>query len=396
MKKILRVLGVIALNIVLIALLLEVLLRVAVPFLPDSLQIAANWVINDTPYSEDWTPAWQESREHFYALRPNIDNELQFGSPRVRFALSTTELWEGAGIGFRTDPVDFRVDAVVVGDSFGFCYTERVDCWVDQLAAQANLGIVNLSMPVTGTVSHRRILETFGTPYEPPLVIWQFFGNDFNDDYGLAVFRDDIEPVEDGDLAPPLERTAWDAIRERSVLVAITETLITGRFVGFAETEAVFNKPYQVNYGEHQLIFGSLYEQVAMDMTRDANQIGYEMSRDAFTEAQDLVDTWGGQIVVVIMPTREEVYAHLTADYLGTEAMQQLSSAREAMQTLCGDLSLICYDPYEVFVERALQDEALYHSDDMHLNAHGNAVLAQALQVWLAEDDILPLDLQES
>lgn len=389
MQKILRVLGIIALNMLFIGILLEVLLRVAVPFLPDSLQITANWVINGTPYSEDWTPAWQESREHFYALRPDVDNELQFGSPRVSFTLSTTELWDGAGIGFRTDPVDFEVDAVVVGDSFGFCYTEREDCWVDQFAAQTGLGVVNLSMPVTGTVSHGRILQDFGAPLEPPLVIWQFFGNDFNDDYGLAVFRDDIEPVADGNLAPPIERTIWDAVRERSVLVSIVETMITGQFVGFAETETIFNKPYQVTYGENQLIFGSLYEQAAMDMSREANQIGYEMSREAFIAAQDLIQTWGGEMVVVIMPTREEVYAHLTADFMGAEAMQQLTSAREAMTELCTELALICYDPYDTFVERALRNEALYHVDDMHLNPYGNAVLAQALQVWLTDDSLL-------
>jgi len=388
MRKITRISGIFFLNISLIAALLEILLRLTASSLPGSIGITARWITTGQPFAENWTPAWQQNRDHYYALRPGLDHAPQYGSPSVSFRLSTIELWEGGGIGFRTDPIDFFVDAVVVGDSFGMCFTERVDCWVDQFAAQTGLKVVNLSQPVTGTTSHYRILRDFGKFLEPPLVIWQFFGNDFNDDYGLAVFRGDLEEAEPDNPAQDEPSGMLEGLQRHSVLLAVIETLVTGRFSGVPAAEQVFVKPYRVTYGienEHTLQFGGLYERQSLDMSRQANQIGLGLSRDALLAAQEMIAGWGGKLIVVIIPTREEVYAALTAPIMGEAELARLVSAREAMLTLCAEINLDCYDLYAPFAERALAGEALYYSDDMHLNPHGNAVMAAALTNTLQE-----------
>jgi hypothetical protein len=396
-----KIITIVVINVLVIVVLLEVGLRLLAPVLPPALAVPARYVMTGQPYAEDWQPAWQQNRDHYYALRTDVKDELQYGSPQVSFRLTTTELWEGAGIGFRTDPVDFFVDAVVVGDSFGLCFTERQDCWVDMWRNASNLGVVNLSQPVTGTTSHYRILRDFGAPMTPPLVVWQFFGNDFNDDYGLAVFRDEVVPVDEAKdddaseaTSTPLQSVSnW--LGRSSVAYAIIETLLTGRFSGTPEGEDLFIKPHTVLYGEndeHIMQFGGAYELQALDMDAPQNQIGYDLSREAFTQAQALVASWEGDLVVILMPTREEVYRHLTEPIMGASAIDQLQSARTAMHRLCDDLTLTCYDPYDVFVERALAGEALYHVDDMHLNPHGNAVLAEALQTWFATSEGAPTD----
>ncbi|MEO1286563.1 MAG: hypothetical protein AAFV93_02255, partial [Chloroflexota bacterium] len=286
MKKLAQLTGIVLINIVIIAILLEILLRVFAPNLPGAVGVAVRWVTTGQPYQEEWTQAWQQNIDHYWSLRPDIDNELQYGSPTVSFQLSTVELWENAGIGFRTDPVNYFVDVVVVGDSFGMCFTERADCWVDQLAEQTELGIVNLSQPVTGTTSHLRILRDFGVPLletnPNPLIIWQFFGNDFNDDYGLAVFRDEIESIGSDD-------TGDTDVRQWSALVAVAQTLITGNFVGVPDSEALFVKPYRATYGDNNVLqFGGEYELTALDMSRELNQIGYAYSQEAFASANDI------------------------------------------------------------------------------------------------------------
>lgn len=386
MKKVLKITGIILINVVVIAVLLEVLLRIFAPNLPGAVGVAARWVTTGQPYQEEWTQAWQQNIDHYWSLRPNIDDALQYGSPTVSFQLSTVELWDNAGIGFRTDPVDYFVDAVVVGDSFGMCFTERDDCWVDQLAAQTDLGIVNLSQPVTGTTSHMRILQDFGVPLlqdnPEPLVIWQFFGNDFNDDYGLAVFRDDIEPIMEDETSEQSTDAGGD-----SVLWAVLQTVFTGQFAGVPDSEALFVKPYRATYGDgHTLQFGGAYELQALDMNRDENQIGYDLSVQAFRDAQPIVDDLNGEIVVVIIPTREEVYRHITAPMMGDDAIITLQSARDAMLNLCKSPNLNCFDAFDVLVDHAVNGEALYYSDDMHLNPHGNQVLAEALARLLADE----------
>ncbi len=369
-----------------IALSLELLLRLFAPILSGQVGDVARWISRGQPYAETWTPAWVQNRDHTYVLRPGLTDALQYGSPSVSFRLTTIELWEGGGIGFRTRPIDYFVDAVVVGDSFGLCFTEQADCWVDQLAAQMNIGIVNLSQPITGTTSHLRILQDFGAPLRPPLVIWQFFGNDFNDDYGLALNRGDIAPPAQTTLVHQTETPSpfvW--LARHSALVGVLETLLRGSWSGLPDSERIFAKPYSVRYGDHVLYFGGLYEQQALDMSRPENQLGLEQSRAAFRTAQELVASWRGRLVVIIIPTREEVYAHLTEPILGADRIQTLASARLAMLDICAQQALSCYDPSPVFGERALKNESLYYADDMHLNAHGNAVLATALADWLME-----------
>lgn len=389
-KPLLRAFVLVLVNLVLVLALLEVGLRVLAPQLGGQLGVAARYATFGTPYAQDWQPAWQQNRDHYYSLLPNVTDSLQYGSPNVSFRLTTTELWEGAGIGFRTRPVDFFVDAVVVGDSFGMCFTEQEDCWVELLAQERGLNIVNLSQPVTGSTSHYRILRDFGKPLTPPLVIWQFFGNDFNDDYGLALLNKEVETL-DTPPASPEDNTpapiAW--LRRNSAAFAVLETLFVGQYLGTPATEDVFVKPLRVTFGatnEHALAFGGLYEQQALDMTRPANQYGLTRSREAFAQAQTLSTELDAQLLVVLIPTREEVYAHLTAPLMGQGAVDSLAGARRAMLALCEEQGLRCYDAHDMLLARALADEALYYEDDMHLNPHGNAVLAAWLAGILAEN----------
>ncbi|MEL7432433.1 MAG: hypothetical protein AAFN11_00640 [Chloroflexota bacterium] len=388
LKKIANITAIILINLLVVAVLLEILLRVFAPSLPGTVGITARYVTTGQPYQQEWTQAWQQNPDHYWILRTDVNDALQYGSPTVSFRMSTVELWEGAGIGFRTDPVDYFVDAVVVGDSFGMCFTERADCWVDQLATQTGLGIVNLSQPVTGTTSHYRILQDFGVPLladnAQPLVIWQFFGNDFNDDYGLAVFRGDIESQE--------EETSTDATNTRpiSALFAVGQTLFTGNIVGVPDSEALFVKPHRAIINEDEVLrFGGTYELQALDMSREINQIGLDYSRIAFQEAQTIVDDMNGTLLVVIIPTREEVYRATTAPIMGEDNVDTLQSARDTMLSLCDEFALTCFDAYDALVTATqTSDTLLYYSDDMHLNAVGNAVLADALASYLVENDL--------
>ena len=389
-----RWLGILIIWLVLILVILEAGLRLVGPSLSGQIGIVSRYVTTGQPYEEDWNRAWQENIDHYYTLRPDIEDALQYGSPTVSFRLTTNKLWDDGlppdeGIGFRNPPVDYAVDAVVVGDSFGFCFTERADCWVDQLAANMDMGIVNLSQPVTGSLSHLKMLQDFGTPLEPPLVIWQFFGNDFNDDYGLLEWRGDIDPIPDENASD--ENVSGDAgsigdwMRRNWLTYAVIETVMTGQWSGLPEEQQMFAPMYTQRIGmNYTLEFGKLYERTALDMSRPANQFGLEQSRDAFEQAQALVESWGGRLVVVIIPTREEVYDYMTERVMGKEELDKHRSARQAMNNLCSDLALDCLDLFTEFQNRVRQGEFLYYGDDMHLNPEGNAAMAEVLENWLA------------
>lgn len=380
-----------------IAGLLEGGLRLLPSVLPPRLQEIAYTVINGTPFAQDWDTAWIRNGEHYFIVKPNLDNALQYGSPTVSFYVNTIELWDGGGIGFRNRPVDYFVDAVVIGDSFTFCFTEREDCWVTHLEQNTGWGVVNLGQPATGTRSHYLILDGYGKPYQPPLVIWQFFGNDFNDDYGLLLSQDKIEQL-DGDVLANAEDNSqlidtdgidgW--LRTNSVAFAVSEVALTSNRGGIDPSDHQFNERYEValDNGE-RLGFGQPYEPVALDMERPANQAGYDASRESFQQALDLTESWGGQMVVVLIPTREEVYEAVTADLLGDD-LHKIKSARLAMLELCDELDLLCYDALDDLTVSAQQGESLYYYDDMHFNPSGNRLLADWVQKWLTEKNLLP------
>ncbi len=379
-------LTIVLLGVVVPLVLLEALLRLFGPSLPGQLGVVARTITTGQPYAESWTPAWQLNDAHYHALRPGIDNSLQYGSATVSFRLTTTEPWAGAGIGIRNRPVDYRVDAVVVGDSFGFCFTEQESCWVTLLEDATRLGIVNLSQPVTGSLSHARMLQDFAAAWQPPLVIWQFFGNDFNDDYALLNWRGDIEAIPDAADAVQTSTTPdpgpLDWLRRNLVVFGAGEMLFTGAWSGTPDERAAYAPHYSVTYGDnYTLEFGALYEQVALDMARPANQFGMQQSRAALEASQALAAGWGGQLVVVMIPTREEVYAELTEPLMGTAALDKHRSARLAMLDLCELLSLRCLDLLPGL--RANRDNALYYTDDMHLTPAGNAVVAQLVEAYL-------------
>lgn len=373
--------------------LLELGLRLFVRALPPRLQEASHIAMHGVPYPEPWDRAWTRQPDHYFILKPGLVDALQFGSPSVRFRVSTIELWAGGGIGFRTRPVDYFVDAVVVGDSFAFCFTERADCWVTRLESDTGLGLVNLGQPGTGSHSHLLILQGFGAPLEPRLVLWQFFGNDFNDDYGLFSANGKLAPIADEtsaegeDSGGGSETQRW--LRTRSALYAVLESVLPGWRRYRDPNAAKFDDRYAVTLpsGE-QLRFGQRYELEAMDMSRAVNQAGYEISRAAFERAQALVSAWGGQLVVVLVPTREEVYESLTAAALGDD-LKAIRGARLAMLSLCAELELLCYDALADLRERAAASDLLYYADDLHLNPLGNRVFAALLRDWLAEGEML-------
>jgi hypothetical protein len=97
-----------------------------------------------------------------------------------------------------------------------------------------------------------------------------------------------------------------------------------------------------------------------------------------------------GTLVILLVPTRELVYEHLTRPLLGDAEFEVWASAHNAMLQLCDELDLLCFDALPGLQQHAQQGEHLYWIDDPHLNPHGNVVLAELMRVWLDEQGLLP------
>ncbi|NLX10476.1 MAG: hypothetical protein GXY36_12540 [Chloroflexi bacterium] len=361
-------------------LLIEVLLRVLFFSLPPRLQLVLDQV-RVTPFSDRTLlpdPVWQPDNEYLTIARP-VQGYEQFGSAEVRFEVDTETLW-GSRAAFRTQQalVDQHVDGVAIGDSFTFCFTEADDCWVQQLSTLTGRNIINLGIVSTGSVSHARVLANFGMPLQPPLVIWQWWGNDANEDYGLAALRGETEVQSPHPPAPARAPNWWD----RNSAVYVLLKLFLGEEDEF-EGSLQFLDRETATEGDLRLAFGRPYLWDAFDMAQPHNQYGWERTQQALIEAQGMVESYGGTLLVVLIPTKEQVYRELAGPLIGAERMALLDRNYALMQDFCEGQALTCLDLLPVLREVAQRGEQLYYTTDIHLNPRGNAVLAETLAAWL-------------
>lgn len=359
--------------------LLEIILRLGAAAFPFTIT-APMRDVNRHPFtSEKVLPEqiWVDDDSYQLITPPGIDNELQYPDPRISLRVSTKN-WLDAGsqVGFRVPSVEWEptwpVDVVVVGDSFSFCYVEYEDCWVDLLATQHGYSMVNLGLVATGSISHQNVLNTFGLPHSPKLVIWQWYGNDFNDDYGFTTqYGEGAIEVKGGDEKPP------GRLRRNSAVASIIHAIAQSR--QGSQQYSRFRDPYFAPIGEETIWFGRSYMREAFSLNETKNREGVDLSQQAILDVQARLQAEGIDLMIVLMPTKEEVYQTWTAEQLGQDVLAEISEGRLEMMRFCEANELSCIDMTGTLTDHANVGELVYHAQDTHLNTAGNRVVANKL-----------------
>ena len=309
--------------------LLELLIRVGYTTLPVSLQVLLRDV-QRTPFTTEHilpSPIWHADSSYQLVSEPDIDDQFHYPDPRIGFHVSTKNwLDPNSRVGFRVPDIAWEppwpIDAVVVGDSFTFCYTEYDDCWVRQLETDHRLQLVNLGLVATGSTSKANVLNTFGLPYQPRFVIWQWYGNDFNDDYGMLSKYGELAEPADTTPPPPTTQPAplSDWLHLNSAVYHLFATLINRASSGQDfEKYTRFVDPYRVSEGEIDLLFGQPYVLESFDLSLEKNEIGREQTFQVIQDVQNRLaqEESPPPLVLVLIPTKEEVYAQWTTAELG-------------------------------------------------------------------------------
>jgi hypothetical protein len=396
-RRLLARLSAVALGVIFALLLVEVGFRVLYGSLPPAIQIVTRFVrvhpFTDTRLAP--LPLWESDRDYQTILRPGARDTVQIGSMSVRFSLSTYNWW-GGRVGFRSpQPETGRVEGVALGDSHTTCFVDEQDCWVNILNAQLGLALSNLGQPTTGSLSHARLYWDFVAKPElglgqPELVIWQFFGNDYNDDYGLALLNNEARtPPPDDALTEYFTdpyTSAFDRwLSEQSAIYALLTA--PGRTSGRQAQMLV--DPFRAEVGGEVMYFGRSYITESFDMRAPRNQEGEAISRDAILRTRDIVRGNSGQFVIVLLPAKEEVYRTVTEPYMGAETLDALAEPRERLMAFCAAQGIACFDATPALQAIASTGVHLFWPDDLHLNAEGNRVLAAAIASYLAEQGIV-------
>jgi hypothetical protein len=294
--------------------------------------------------------------------------------------VSTASL-PGSRIGIRDDrpgqPILVPVDAVAVGGGDTFCLTATADCWVHILAFGHGLKIVNLGQPETGSVAHLALLRDSGRQLQPRSVLWLWSVYDVQADYQLAFAQGRT-----GNLTPEEtdERAACNpTLPEYSAVYALA--CAVDRWPPRQTTA-------RVEYGSVAMNVSSVLAPLAAD--RPDMAFGTDQTLQALDAANQMAKSdLHAALIVLIVPTKEEVYSNRASPPLNPDALDKLSQSRLRLVQTCLDRGWSCLDLYPVLRSQADHAEQMYYSDMPYLNPAGNRVVAQAVAEMLVGQGLI-------
>lgn len=368
--------------VVLIWFLLEVFMRAGFDALPPETQAVIQHV-RRVPWDEEHlipVLPFMGSREFHARIPPGLkDYQVHWGD--AMFTFDTVAPWEGATEGFRTNPPEWPMDIIALGDSFTFCWTDFEDCWVERLHRDFGWHVMNFGVPGTGSMAHRYILGVYGPPMEPEIVLWQWYGNDYKDDYDFAVMRGEIEqPLS----APP----AGDPPPDYGQLAEYSAVYVWLRdWIDQKDNPSEDTKDLSPTVNGREIAVSDTLD--SHDLTYQSVQYGWDETLRAFEESQALVQEMDATMIIILIPTKEEGYAkHITAT-LDSAYLEMLAQGRQNLLSECEEREWHCIDMTPYFQEAIGAGQTIYNAYDFHLDASGNLLVSNVVANYLIGSGLL-------
>jgi hypothetical protein len=356
----------IAFGLVLAWLLLEVALRVEFDHLPYNVQGAIQYV-RKVPWGKDRIvpePPWTADKDYQTILKPDLKN-YRVGHGESMFHIDSISLWG------------------VVGDSFTVCWTEKVACWVQHLHDDFGWSVMNLGLAGTGARSHLQVLKNFAIPLQPKVIVWQWYGNDANDDHNLGLLRGEYSPL--NEVVSLEAKPDFGKLAHYSALYA----LLRDQWWTYTHGTPKSWGQYVEILGRNMLV-GDEYNLRGFDLSLPGNELGWEQGVQALEEAENIAhDDMNAEMVIVLIPTKEEVYASDVTGVLGKEYLDRLQEGRLRMKALCKERNWRCLDMLDALQAEVNAGHHVYYAVDLHLDPHGNEVLADTVGHYLIDEGLL-------
>jgi lysophospholipase L1-like esterase len=304
-----------------------------------------------------------------FRYRPNFTGRLTHGD--LDFTFTTDEK------GFRnSSPLPDEADIVVLGDSMAFGYGVPDDAtWSHQVAMQfpaytvSNFGLIGGSPQ-----QYLRILETEALALHPKLVLFMLFlGNDLND---ARLFQEWLEAGTDVSYAEWRSAggatTNWRSLRD---LTSGSYLMAFQRAVRSALSSSMAGETITLGDGQRVQLVPAIYGNDAV--MADPKHPVSQLVMTTIEEAQRLSQRHGSHFLVLLMPTKEEVYLPLV-DKPAPAMIENFRPALEAQGIPYLDLTL--------YLRARTQDIGpVFYEVDGHPNVAGYEAIADAVVDYLNE-----------
>lgn len=306
-------------------------------------------------------------------------NLVHLGIPRPRRYRADVRY---DGNGFRNDRTFEQADIVVIGDSFvEAAIVARNDTVVARLEATLKSPAANLGQIAYGLRQELEVLERFGLPLKPKLVVWVLFGgNDLRDvefyERQLAYY---------GRVRPPA--TLEERLASRSALAMAGKLAVDAvRNLSGVPTENALNHSgmFKRADGARERVYFSPPED-------DPSPHQWQVAIDTLAQANRLARQAGADFLVAYVPRKFRIYQpHLETAPEQRSATWIVNDLPDRLGRWAAEQRIPFVDTTPWLAAVVARGEHPYFIDDVHWNARGHAAAAEAIAAHLATARLFP------
>jgi hypothetical protein len=407
-------------------------------------------------------PRWEDTPRFGRRLRGRVDavNEWRYGDI-VRMGYIPASVSDGVlhrftfqtdDEGFRNARVRPRIDVAALGDSFTDAMTLRIeDSWPTQLEHETGLAVQNYGTAGFGPQQELLALKEYAVRHHPRIVVLAYFaGNDLFDAEAFDEFTRSggavRRAVQGWQIKDVVSRAdTWflvSALRATGTRLSKLEQAEargdTGRIGGSEPPAPGLRRSTEVSGegGRTDAADGKTASGVAFDRGMFAATVngramrwafmppylntltfsehdlaarrGWELTRQAIAEMQDVSRGIGATMIVMFLPFKSQVYlpwlaesqaaselsrelAFYLPDNPGTPDVEQMLRNRLAqnrlMRGFCEARGISFLDTTDALTAGFVSGENMYFPDESHLNERGHAVVARELAGYLRQSN---------
>ena len=319
--------------------------------------------------------------------------------------------------GFRNAAVPAQADIVGLGDSQTWgVNVQSADAWPQQLAKLSQRSVYNMSVGGYGPVQYWRLTEKAFSFSPKVIIVGLYFGNDLYDAYSLTYENDRYADLRSNPASDELKhdtvrsksQSYWDEeknfhntygraspsgwsfwLREHSAIGRLLNR--SGFWPGATDVDYEIDREWAQAYPDHgtvcnddniRTVFTTAYRLTALDLDDPRIVEGLRITKVALWRTQQTVDGHGVKFLVLLIPTKELVYADLmqregksTGTY--SRLVEMENTARGEIKSWCTEKHIACVDALPELRNAIAQRQQIYPSTtESHPNAAGYAVLA--------------------
>lgn len=303
-----------------------------------------------------------------HKLKPNIDI-IAYNAEDTKYEVKTVTLGFD-GIGFRDDGIDKEPFAIALGDSYTFGTGLELDkVWTEILEEKLGKDVVNMGVDSYSAVEEKKVLEKFGLKLNPKIIFTAFFVNDFDGAY-LAI----SEETDNLDFIETLKRSSK---LYKTVHESIGKLLQKGKSLDYR------------NGSLDIVLMPTFWENILNPASSRSLQLGENITKGKFLEMSSIANENNVELIVLMLPSREQTYWHLLRNLTKTPINYDLDYPMKTLGEFCKNYKLKCLDLTPKLREHAMNGEQVFFKIDGHLNEKGNQIVADEVYKYLDRNKLI-------